>query len=121
MVLREDIQRLAGRRREFAIFTKPARQKGLGSFRNPLLEQCGNFFAQIGGVIETRKLETFERRLGSLTKIIPRWNDTAAGHDCEPPKRESPMRATVSTTYNTVPYISNVFTLDLWKFVQETV
>src|SRR5215469_12996964 len=59
--LRKDIGggvRLSG---ELAILPKPARQKGFGRLGNPLLEQCADFFAQIGGVIQTRKLEAFEQ------------------------------------------------------------
>ena len=79
--LRKDVERrLAWPRRQFANFTKPARQEGLGSFFNPLLEQCGDFFAQIGGVIQTGKFEAFERRVRCFVQIIPRRNDAAGGH-----------------------------------------
>jgi hypothetical protein len=59
---RREIERLVGLRRQFAIFSDPARQQSLGSFVNPLLEQCGDFFAQIGGVVQARKLEAFQGR-----------------------------------------------------------
>jgi len=108
--LRKDVERrLAWPRRQFAIFTKPARQEGLGSFFNPLLEQCGDFLAQIGGVIQTGELEAFERRVRCFVQIIPRRHDTAGGHDLEPPR--TPMAATINTTHNSAPDISNVFTL----------
>ena len=59
--LPEDVERLVRLRRQFAIFANPARQHGLGGLFNPLFEQCADFFAQMGGVIQARKLEAFER------------------------------------------------------------
>lgn len=110
--LGEHVERAVGLRRELATLAKPARQKGLGHFGNPLLDQSADFFAEIGGMIQTRKLEAFERRVRCFAQIIPRWNDAAAGHGLAPP-----AEATISTMHNTWPAnLIGVLPYGLWKF-----
>lgn len=110
--LGEHVERAAGLRRGLATLAKPARQKGLGHFGNPLLDQSADFFAEIGGMIQTRKLEAFERRVRCFAQIIPRWNDAAAGHGLAPL-----TEATISTMHNTWPAnLIGVLSRGLWKF-----
>jgi len=79
--LGEHAHRLARLRRQFAIFTDPARQEGLCSFRNPLLQQDSDLFAQVGGVVQTRKFKAFERRIGGFVQKVPRRSSSASSHD----------------------------------------
>jgi hypothetical protein len=116
--LGKDIGRGTGLRRGLAILPQATRQKGLGHFGDPLLEQSADLFAQIGGVIQARKLEAFQRRVRRFAQIIPRRNDAAAPHDCIPPERV-PIKRTISMFHNVVPDNSKVLTLGLWKFLQE--
>ena len=116
--LGKDLERAVGRCRGLATLPKAARQKSLGHFGDPLLEQDADFLAQIGGMIQARKLEAFKRRVRCFAQIVPRWNDTAASHGWNPPENESLIAATLNMSCNTVPDISNVITVGLWKFLQ---
>jgi hypothetical protein len=116
--LEKDIERGVGLRRGFATLPKEARQEGLGHFGNPLLEQNADLFAQIGGMVQARKLEAFKRRVRCFAKIIPRWNKTAASHGWNPPENESLIVATLNMSRNIVPDNSNVLTVGLWKFLR---
>lgn len=90
---RKDVSRLIGLRRELAIFANPACQEGFGGLFDPLLEQCGDFLAQIGSVVQTRKLEAFERMDGCLVQIVPWRSNTAATH------AHTPCRESLGTHY----------------------
>jgi len=79
--LRQDIRLLARLRRQFAILADPAGQESFGSYFDPLLKQRGDFFAQIGGVVQTRELEAFERGVGRFVQVIPRWSHPLRSHD----------------------------------------
>jgi hypothetical protein len=58
---RKNIDSLVRFLRQFVVLAQPARQEGLGRFLDPLFEQCRNLFAQVGSVIQTRKLEALKR------------------------------------------------------------
>ena len=118
--LGKNIERAVGLRRGLATLPKAPRQKGFGHFGDPLLEQDADFLAQIGGMIQARKLEAFKRRVRCFAQILPRWNDTAASHGWNPPDDESLIAATLNMSCNIVPDNSNVITVGLWKFLQRS-
>ncbi len=78
--LRQDIRSLARLRGQFAIFSDPAGQESFGGYFDPLLEQRGDFFAQIGGVVQTRELEAFKRGVGRFVQVMPRWSHPVGSH-----------------------------------------
>jgi hypothetical protein len=78
--LRQDIRPLARLRGQLAIFADPAGQESFGSYFDPLLKQRGDFFAQIGGVVQTRELEAFERGVGRFVQVMPRWSHPLGSH-----------------------------------------
>ncbi len=86
--LRKDVHQLLRIRRQFAIFADPAREERLGSFFDPLLEQGGDLFTQIGGMIQTRKLEALQRRIRCLVQEAPCWSEAVGSHTyiplCDP-------------------------------------
>jgi hypothetical protein len=112
--LRKDIGRDVALGGKLAMLPKPAGQKGFGHFGNPLLEQCADFFAQIGGVIQARELEAFERSARCFAQIVPRRNNAAISHNWNPPS-EPPLNGTISTIYIGTQDNSNRFTVPLWK------
>jgi hypothetical protein len=116
--LGKDIERGVGLRRGLATLPKEPRQKGLGHFGNPLLEQNADFFAQIGGMIQARKLEAFKRGVRCFAQIIPRWNDTVASHGWNPPGNKAPSATTINISRNSVQANYNIFTVGLWKSLQ---
>lgn len=63
----------SGARGTFTLFQKPARQHRRGVFFDPLIEQRGNFLAEIGGVSQTRQLKALQGVLRSGQKEIPGW------------------------------------------------
>lgn len=79
-----DIERRDGGRQLPAICANPTRHHSLGKFFDPLLEQCGDFFPQMCGVIQARKLEAFERWSRGLVKIVPWRSDPVGSHVCPP-------------------------------------
>ena len=102
--LQKDVEPLVRLRGQLAIFADPARQEGRAGFLNPLLEQCVDFFAQVGGVVQTRKLKAFQRRVRCLMQIVPRWGDAVAGHGLDLPWGAGPsMHRTINMTCNNVP------------------
>ena len=117
--LGKDIGQAVGLRRKFSILAKPPCQTSFGHFGNPLLQQCADFFAQIGGVIQARKLKAFERTTRCFAQIIPRRNDAATSHNWKPPS-ETRLSGTVSTLFIIKPANSNRFTLALWKSIQQS-
>ena len=78
--LQKNVDQLVCLREKLAIFTHPASQESFGGFLDPLLEQGGDLFAQIGGVVQARKLKTFEGRVGRFMQEIPWRCDAARSH-----------------------------------------
>jgi hypothetical protein len=78
--LRQEIRPLARLRGQLAIFADPAGQESFGTYFDPLLKQRGDFFAQIGGVVQTRELEAFERGVGRFVQVMPRWSHPLGSH-----------------------------------------
>jgi hypothetical protein len=62
-----------GPRGAVTLFHKPARQHGGGVLLHPLIEQGGDFLAEIGGVREARQLKTLQGVPRSGEKELPRW------------------------------------------------
>ena len=82
--LRGELDRVLRLLRHLAIFAHPARQEGLRGFFNPLLDQCGDFLADVGGMIQTRKLEAFQRGIRCFVQVVPWWSDPVTGHSNTP-------------------------------------
>jgi hypothetical protein len=78
--LRQDIRPLVRLRGQLAIFADPAGQESFGTYFDPLLKQRGDFFTQIGGVVQTRELEAFERGVGRFVQVMPRWSHPLGSH-----------------------------------------
>lgn len=62
------------------VIEHPAGEHGLGSFLDPLVDQGGNFLAEIGGVIEASELEALQGSSRSSLQIIERGSETRNGH-----------------------------------------
>jgi hypothetical protein len=71
----------------FPLLEKPAGKHGGGVFLQPLVNQCGNFLAEIRGVSQTRKLKTLEGVARSREKELPRRLSRAAGHSASVTER----------------------------------
>jgi hypothetical protein len=84
LVLLREFGGLLGLSGNFAIFAKPVGQLSLSGFLNPLLEQCGDLFADVGGMVQARKLEAFERWIRCFVQVVPWWSDPATRHSQGP-------------------------------------
>jgi len=58
--------------RPLALLDQPTSEHGAGIFFQPLIKQCANFLAEVGGVSKTRKLIALERVTRSREKEFPR-------------------------------------------------
>ena len=56
----------------FPLLEKPAGQHGGGVFLHPLIDQRGNFLAEIGGVRQTRQFKALQGVARSREKELPR-------------------------------------------------
>jgi hypothetical protein len=63
-----------------SLLQKPSRQHGGGVLFHPLIDQRGNFLAQVRGVCQTRQFKTLQGVPRSREKELPRWLGRAAGH-----------------------------------------
>ncbi len=66
--------------RTFTVLDEPARQHGASVFIKPFIEQCANFFAEIGGMAETRKFKALQRVARGREKELPRGLHFGTGH-----------------------------------------
>jgi len=64
----------------FPLLEKPAGKHSGGIFLQPLVDQRGNFLAEIRGVSQSRKFKTLEGVARSREKELPRRLSRAAGH-----------------------------------------
>ncbi len=94
---RKNIYSLVRFLRQFVVLAQPARQEGLGRLLDPLLEQSRNLFAQVGSMIQARKLEALKRGARGLMQVIPRRGDATSGHGRSPGSVPSPLMAGVLT------------------------
>ncbi len=67
-------------RRMFPLVHQIARQHGLRIFRQPLVQQRTNLFAEIGGVVKSGEFIALERIARSREKELPRWLHLAKSH-----------------------------------------
>lgn len=58
----------------------PAGEHGFGGLLDPLVDQGGNFLAQVRSVVEPRQLKTLQRGAGSRLEIVERRSKTRDGH-----------------------------------------
>lgn len=65
---RKGFRQVAG---AFALLQKQPCHRGVGLIGHPLIQQGGDFLAQVGGVGKTRKLEALQRIFGSGEKEVP--------------------------------------------------
>ena len=70
---------LLGRCGMVRMLDQPARQHGCGVFLDPTLQQLTDFFAQIGGVRQARKLIALQRVTRSREKKLPGGLSAVAG------------------------------------------
>ncbi|OLC97048.1 MAG: hypothetical protein AUH86_08370 [Acidobacteria bacterium 13_1_40CM_4_58_4] len=66
--------------RPFVLLDEPARQHGASVFIQPFIQQCANFFAEIGGMAETRKFKALQRVARGREKELPRGLHFGTGH-----------------------------------------
>lgn len=64
----------------FTLLQKQAREGRVGVVVHPLIKQCANLLADIGGVRQTRELKALQRILGSREKKLPRGLGRTSGH-----------------------------------------
>src|SRR5579859_579732 len=69
-----------GARGAFPLLEKPAGQHGGGVFLHPLIDQRGNFLAEIGGVRQTRQFKALQGVARSREKELPRRLSRADRH-----------------------------------------
>jgi hypothetical protein len=62
------------------LLQKPARQHGGGVLFHPLIDQRGNFLAQVRCVSQTRQFKTLQGVPRSREQELPRWLGRAGGH-----------------------------------------
>jgi hypothetical protein len=62
------------------LLQKPARQHGGGVLFHPLIDQRGNFLAQVRCVSQTRQFKTLQGVPRSREQELPRWLGRANGH-----------------------------------------
>jgi hypothetical protein len=66
--------------RAVALFEKPACQHGGGALLHPLINQRGNFFAEIGSVSQTRQFKALKGVPRGRKQEFPRWLSRAGSH-----------------------------------------
>jgi hypothetical protein len=67
---REGVRNAGG---AFALLQKQTRDGGVGLVGQPLIEQCTDFLAQIGGAGQTRKFKALQRVFRGRQQKFPRW------------------------------------------------
>ena len=67
-------------RRSFPLLHQQAGQHGGGVFLHPLIEQGGNFLAEIGGMRQARQFKALQGAPRSGKQELPRWLGRAGGH-----------------------------------------
>jgi hypothetical protein len=66
--------------RSIPLLQKPARQHGGGVLFHPLIDQRGNFLAQVRCISQTRQFKTLQRVPRSREQELPGWLGRASGH-----------------------------------------
>ena len=87
--------RVAGNERAFTLLDQPASEHGGGAFFHPLIEQRANFFAEIGGMAQSRKFVTLQGVSRSRQKKLPWGLGLVTGHGILLPKQEPNIITTV--------------------------
>jgi hypothetical protein len=64
----------------FPLLEKPARQHGGGVLLHPLINQRGNFLAEIGRMGQARQFKALQGIPRSREQKLPRWLSRAGGH-----------------------------------------
>jgi len=64
----------------FMVIEHPAGEHRFGSFLDPLIDQSGNFLAEIRGVIQSGQLKTLQRGARGRLQIVERGSGPRDGH-----------------------------------------
>jgi len=81
VVARFDVgKHLRGPAGTIPLLQKPARQHGGGVLFHPLIDQRGDFLAQVRRVSQARQFKALQRVPRSREQELPRWLGRAAGH-----------------------------------------
>lgn len=62
------------------VIEHPAGEHGFGGFLDPLVDEGGDFLAQVGGVVEAGELEALQGSAGSRLEIVERRSESGNGH-----------------------------------------
>jgi hypothetical protein len=62
------------------LLEKPSGKQGGGAFLHPLIDQRGDFLAEIGSMSQSRKFKTLKGVARSGEKELPRWLRRTGGH-----------------------------------------
>lgn len=96
----------------FVVLDQPARQHGRGVFLDPGIQQLRNFFPQIGGVAQPRKLVTLQGATRSGEQKVPRRLSPVTGQGFLP--GSGSHGNTVVTTVNGTRGVTHCG--KVWKF-----
>jgi hypothetical protein len=100
-----------------ALFQHPAREHRVVALVNPLIEQLSDFFAEIGGVSETRELVRLQSAVRGGKKKFPRGLGAELGHKNlqarKPEECDGDNNALVISTASSTGITS------LWKVVEK--
>jgi hypothetical protein len=100
-----------------ALFQHPAREHRVGALVNPLIEQLPDFFAEIGGVSETRELVRLQCGVRGGKEKFPRGLGAELGHKNlqarKPEECDGDNNALVISTASSTGITS------LWKLVEK--
>src|ERR1700687_404478 len=81
-------QKIRHRQSRFAkgamMFEHPPSQHRFGCLFKPLIDQYGDFTAQVGSMIKPSEFKTLKGRIRSATKIVDGWNDARYRHGQTP-------------------------------------
>jgi len=81
------------------VVEQPSGKQGLGRLLDPLVNQGGNFLAQVRSVIEPGQLETLQRGTRSRLQIIEWRRESRNGHGQSSNLKAGPKGPATEITY----------------------
>ena len=96
------------------VIEHPSGEHGFGGLLDPLVDQGGNFLAQVRSVVEPRQLKTLQRGAGSRLEIVERRSKPRDGHGQSSDLRAGPKGPATETLVHDTELSRSVSSPPLW-------